>query len=330
VPAALERICLKALAADPADRHASAAALADDLRRYLHRRRLLTSVAGAAAALLVVGVAVWLLVAPTQGTSPGVAATPTPSTGSSTPLPLKGWVDVRVWDGAKARNQRALAAGAASALGMFVEPLGHRPCGGLTPLLAMRLERLNPARRGLYLHQLDALPLRVLDQIQVEVEGLTPPMFLYVVWINSAGKPLPVYPWRNFQWDRRPAEEQAVARLKLPEGAAEDGWEMDEGIPGMETLLLLVRDSKLSLEGETTLKAALAEVGAQPLQDGKVDAAVWFENGAVVTADKGRAPKSFDATRIDDPVLRTQGVLRDKLGPHFDYTRAVSFAFRGK
>jgi hypothetical protein len=30
------------------------------------------------------------------------------------------------------------------------------------------------------------------------------------------------------------------------------------------------------------------------------------------------------------PVLRTQGVLRDQLGPHFDYTWAVSFAFRGK
>jgi tRNA A-37 threonylcarbamoyl transferase component Bud32 len=329
VPAALERICLRALAADPAGRQASAAALADELRRYLHRRRLLASVAGAAAALLVVSVAAWLLVAATRGTSPGVAATPTPSTESSTPLPLKGWIDVRVWDGAKARNERTLAAGAATALGMLVEPLGQGPVGGLTPLLAMRSERLNPARRGLYLHQLDALPLRVLDQIQVEVEGLTRPMFLYVVWINSAGKPLPLYPWREFQWDQRPAEEQVVARLKLPEGAVEDGWLMDEGVSGMETLLLLVRDSKLSPEGETALKAALEEVGPQRLQDGKTDAAVWFENGAVVTAEKGRAPKSFDAGRIDDPVLRTQGVLRDKLGPHFDFTRAVSFAFSG-
>jgi serine/threonine-protein kinase len=330
VPAALECVCLKALAADPAGRHASAAALADDLRRYLHRRRLWAWVAGAAPALLVVGVAAWLLMAATRGTSPGVAATPTPSTGSSTPLPLKGSVDVRVWDGAKARNERALAAGAASAVGMSVGPPGHWPVGGLTPLLAMRLERLNPARRGLYLFQLDALPLRVLDQIQVEVDDLTRPMFLYVVWINSAGKPVPLYPWQKFQWDQRPTEEKAVARLKLPAGVAEAGWEMDEGSPGMETLLLLVRDSKLSPEGETALKAALSEIGPQPLQDGKTDAAVWFENGAVVTAEKGRAPKSFDASRIDDPVLRTQGVLRDKLGPHFDYTRAVSFAFRGK
>jgi hypothetical protein len=118
---------------------------------------------------------------------------------------------------------------------------------------------------------------------------------------------------------------------KLPEGAVEDGWEMDEGAPGMETLLLLVRGSKLSPEGETALKAALAEIGPQPLQDGKTEAVVWFENGLVVTGETGRAPKGFDAGRIDDPVLRTQGVLRDKLGPPlFDYTRAVSFALRGK
>jgi len=157
-------------------------------------------------------------------------------------------------------------------------------------------------------------------------------MFVYIVWINSVGKTLPVYPWRNFQWDQRPAEEQSVEGLKkLPEGAVEDGWEMDEGAPGMETLLLLARATKLTDEGESALKAALAALSPQPLQDGKTDAAVWFENGAVVTAEKGRAPKAFDGQRIDDPVLRTQGVLSDKLGPPlFEYTRAVSFAFRGK
>jgi hypothetical protein len=328
VPAALERLCVKALAADPADRYASAAALADGLRRYLARPRRLALAAGTVAALLVLGVVAGLIVAATRRTSPDVAGTP--STGSSASLPLKRWVDVRVWDGAEARNERVLAAGATSALGMLVEPPGPRALGGLAPLLAMRVERPNPARRGLYLHQLDAMPLRVCDQIQVEAE-LNPRMFAYVVWINSAGKALPIYPWRNFQWDQRPAEEQPVGRLKLPEGAAEDGWEMDEGAPGMETLVLLVRSSKLSPKEETALRTALAEIGPQPLQDGKTDAAVWFENGEVVTAEAGRAPKSFDATRIADPVLRTQGVLRDKLGPlNFDYTRAVSFAFQGK
>jgi hypothetical protein len=189
----------------------------------------------------------------------------------------------------------------------------------------------NPHRRGLYLHQLDALPIKLNDEVQIEAE-LNRPMFLYVIWINTAGKAIPAYPWRHFSWDERNKDEKRLAQLKLPEGAAEEGWKMDDdkAPPGMETLLLLVRDSPLPPEGEAALKAALADIGPQPLQDGKTDAAVWFENGAVVTAKKGRAPKSFDAQRIDDPVLRTQGVLRDQLGPHFDYTRAVSFAFRGQ
>jgi len=33
---------------------------------------------------------------------------------------------------------------------------------------------------------------------------------------------------------------------------------------------------------------------------------------------------------IDDPLLRTQRVLKEKLLPHAAYTRAVSFAFRGR
>jgi serine/threonine protein kinase len=294
VPAALERICMKALAIDPTDRHASSAALADDLRRFRARPRRLALAVAAVAGLLLLGVAAWLIVANRPGGLALVAGTPTPSTELSAPSPPKGWIDVRVWEGKKVTGPRS------------------------------------PHRRGLFLHQLDALPLKVGDEIQVEL-SVNRPMFVYVVWINSVGKALPVYPWREFQWDQRPAEEQPVEGLKkLPEGEVDDGWEMDQGVPGMETLLLLVRRSKLPPEVETALKAALATVGPQPLQDGKTDAAIWFENGVAVTAETGRAPKAFDVQRIDDPVLRTQGVLRDQLGPHFDYTRAVTFAFRGK
>jgi hypothetical protein len=281
----------KATAADPAGRGPTAAAPAADVRGRAARRRRLALAAGAVAVLLVLGVAGWLILAATRHTSPGV--TGTPSTEPSAAPPLTGWVDVRVWEGKKVAGPR------------------------------------NPHRRGLYLHQLDALPLKVGDEIQVEAE-LTQPMFVYVVWINAAGQALPVYPWRQFQWEQRPAEERAVARLKLPAGAADDGWEMDEGVAGMETLLLLARATKLTDAGEAELKAALAEVGPQPLQDGKTEAAIWFENGAVVTAEAGRAPKSFDVRRIEDPVLRAQRVLCDRLGQWFEYTRAVSFAFRGK
>lgn len=56
VPGALERICLKALAADPRQRHTSAAEMERALRGYLRRPRLLAAALAAAGLLLVVAV----------------------------------------------------------------------------------------------------------------------------------------------------------------------------------------------------------------------------------------------------------------------------------
>jgi hypothetical protein len=69
-----------------------------------------------------------------------------------------------------------------------------------------------------------------------------------------------------------------------------------------------------------------------PQKEQTAQAVVWFENGAIV--EKAREPErtfvSFDPKKIDDPVLRTQGLLREKLGPWFGWTRGVSYANGGK
>jgi hypothetical protein len=72
VPAALDRICRRALSADPGDRHPTAAALAEDLRRYLDRpRRLRRWLAGAAAAAVpAVAVVLLFLVRPARQAEP--------------------------------------------------------------------------------------------------------------------------------------------------------------------------------------------------------------------------------------------------------------------
>jgi serine/threonine-protein kinase len=81
VPRSLERICLKALAADPGQRYPSAAALGDDLRRYLRRPRLIALAAGVLAIFLLAGVFVrWF-----------------PRTAEETAAPLSGELIVSVW-----------------------------------------------------------------------------------------------------------------------------------------------------------------------------------------------------------------------------------------
>jgi predicted Ser/Thr protein kinase len=95
VPVALERICLRAMSKQPEDRHGSAAALAEDLRRWLDRpRRLRLWLAGAAAVLLV-GLAVGAVVL-SRTTAPGQHAEP--------PRPLQDdRLVLRIWspDGSK-------------------------------------------------------------------------------------------------------------------------------------------------------------------------------------------------------------------------------------
>jgi hypothetical protein len=100
-----------------------------------------------------------------------------------------------------------------------------------------------------------------------------------------------------------------------------------EGAPGMETFLLLARDTPLP-EG-FPLAELLSGLGPQRMQS--EHSLVEFENGQVVTVeeDRQRGPQFFDPRRIDDPVLQSQQQIAEKLGPHFALIRGMSFAFRG-
>ena len=60
IPVSLERVVLKALAADPGQRHASAADLGRDLRRYRLKRRVAPALLGVAAALALL-IPIWAL-----------------------------------------------------------------------------------------------------------------------------------------------------------------------------------------------------------------------------------------------------------------------------
>jgi serine/threonine protein kinase len=70
----------------------------------------------------------------------------------------------------------------------------------------------NPRRQLLRLHDPAARPLKMGDEVRV-VADLNRPAYLYVLWIDTRGKALPVYPWREGEWGRRPEPEMPVRRL---------------------------------------------------------------------------------------------------------------------
>jgi hypothetical protein len=182
----------------------------------------------------------------------------------------------------------------------------------------------NPLRRDVRLPDPDALPLKLGDLVRVEVR-LNHPGYVYILWIDAAGKVIPVHPWQGGEWNTRPDQEHPVERLDLPDKRPDNGWPMSTPTRGMETLLMLVGTKPL--QDDEVLKSLL--VGLPVQKEQQLRAALWFENGEVVRNEKDRAP-SFEVQAIDDPVLQTQLLIKDKLQPHFAYTRAVSFAYQGK
>ncbi len=180
----------------------------------------------------------------------------------------------------------------------------------------------NPRRQNVRLDEPDVLPLKPGDGIAIEAE-IRPPAYLYIMWIDADGSVDPVYPWKPGDWNTRPAEEQPVGRLLRP---GDGFYPINSSVPGMETLVLLARETPLP-QG-VDLKAELGKVEPQTLQ--KLESTVWFENGAVVKNEQGRSAVGWNEKKIGDPVQATQGLIRSRLGKWFPYTRAVSFADRGK
>jgi hypothetical protein len=94
----------------------------------------------------------------------------------------------------------------------------------------------------------------------------------------------------------------------------------------METLVLLGRESPLPPEFE--LRDRLTGLPRSAPQDPRT--LVWFDDWALVQGARSRERgPSFFEVDVNDPVLQTQALLKERLAPHFTMMRAVSFANRG-
>jgi serine/threonine protein kinase len=311
VPVALAAIVERCLRKVPAERYPSAAALADDLKRFL---------AGE----------------PTDAT-PARAPRPKqrkPRASIALRLSLGCWEFILELK--RRRPMMAALALVASAVlvfsGAFLTTIlipsvqlvrDKAPGPGLQPAHSGWIDILvsdpkNERRRGLRLHEPGARPLRPGDEVRVEVALKERPGYVYVVWIDAKGKAIPIYPWQDFVWDRRPqVEKPLLGRLILPE----DGtvYPIEPSPEGVETLLMLVRDTPLP--AGVDVGVLLGDLGEQTGTDREY--VRWFENGAVVTSEPDRAPGG--AVQASDPAERTQALIRQRLGEHFQFSRAVSF-----
>jgi hypothetical protein len=184
------------------------------------------------------------------------------------------------------------------------------------------------AAEKLRLGDAGALPLYRDDRFRIEAH-VEVPAYLYLFWIDTEGKALPLYPWQPGKWGtRNPAEEKPASDVSLPKTRT-NGYKIKEDREGMETLLLLARETVLPL-GDAEVQKWFADLPAQwPIQNRR--SAVWFENGRVVEGDPRRKRDYFDTeVGLGDPVLRVQDLLERRLQRQAAFTSAVSFARLGK
>jgi len=308
VPRPLSDLIVRLLAKSPDERPASARAVADALR----------AIEGGAPAAI------------------GATAPPVPGTSTAMPEPKKeGPIPSLVPGSPKSRWIAGTLAAVILVIVALGSWLGFRSSGpvgpmgnptqpavyrGLVDVLIWKTEA-NGQVRKVRLIDAGALPLRSGDQIRVTAQ-VEPAAYLYVFWVDSEGEAAPIYPWQPGKWGSRPATEEPVTRLDLP-AKLSAGFTLTGKTDGMETLVLLARDAPLDID-DAVLRRDLAGLPKMNLvQDAR--AAVWFENGRVVENDANRKRANFEIKDINDPVLRLQELLKEKLQPRGQFTSAVSF-----
>ena len=117
-----------------------------------------------------------------------------------------------------------------------------------------------------------------------------------------------------------------MTHVSLP--AAEDtAWPIRRGLPGMETLLLLTRESQLP--AGLDLRSVLSTSLMREIQNPR--SLVWFDDWSLVQGTTGRErDPSFFEEKLDDPILNTIARLKQRLEAEFSMIRTVSFANQGR
>src|SRR5262249_55964885 len=152
------------------------------------------------------------------------------------------------------------------------------------------------------LYDRGVVPLRPGDWVQFEVTVKPRPAYVYLVRLESQGQAVPLYPWPDGNWADR-GQEQAVEHLELPEDVTKAA-PLPDGPPGVEAILLLVRDEPAP--ADVDWKGLFAGLHAQGDLTEREQLA-WLENGKVAQQkDLRKAANLAGAARLEEhPVLAT-------------------------
>jgi hypothetical protein len=185
-------------------------------------------------------------------------------------------------------------------------------------------------KRGWTVDQPGALPVLNDEGVRLEVQ-LNRAAYLYLVWVDAGGESSPLYPWdplKNEDWNTPMPPQQPRAEVQLPEAGADQGYPVD-GHRGLDTILLLVRDTPLETEG-VLLRDLIGKLPASDFLNPREVSWLELTPGQTVPRHPkpalNRGVKVGQSMQLDEPILK----LLEQLRPHFELIKAVRFAHAEK
>jgi len=176
---------------------------------------------------------------------------------------------------------------------------------------------------GKNLWSMGVRPLVPDDSVRIEVTA-NRGCFFYLVWVESTGKAVPLYPWLDKSWDKRLEDEQPLLNLGVP-GAAGQGGKLTDGPAGVETLVLIAVEQAIS--DDKYLAESFAGLSDQKNRLPDPHLAAWLIDGEPDKGSRDRAPFS-NIVDVYDPVGEIRELMRNKLRSLGGVCRSVSFGFQ--
>jgi hypothetical protein len=215
----------------------------------------------------------------------------------------------------------AVLAGLAAALWLGA---ARRSAGDGPATLTVFVRPNADAKQPLNVEDAGALPVRVGGSMTLEIR-LKEPAFLYLVWQNSEGKVLPLYPWNTDRLEvtdisGTPPQRRASKVLFSPLQLG-GGWAF--GVePGMETVLLLTRDEALPENFDLGKQLADLPPASAPRQPEEIVVLSVPRRGRTVKTLTAKNRGNDKAGSDADAALK-EVMLR--LAKDFDLVHAVRF-----
>jgi hypothetical protein len=182
--------------------------------------------------------------------------------------------------------------------------------------------------KGLTLGDAEALPLRAGDWMRVEAQS-NRPAYLYVIYLDAQGEGSPLFPWREYDWNNRPAEEKRT-RLHLPEDPLKDAAPLEAGPSGIEAVLLLARDEPLGAAEVSRLRELFKNKPPTAKFD-PLRGPVWLGREVRFGDDHDRGrPNSDQSGAVADPVQRVRSLVENELKGLAEEVRGVCYPFAGR